>query len=434
MDKTLIRDYLASYLKRNIPRMVKREIEVSSVKGKATVIIGPRRAGKTYFMWQEISKYSRNETLYLDFEDIAFAGLRPADVLVVIRDIFTEVSGESARTIFLDEVQNVEGWESLVRSLLDREYTIFISGSSSKLLSREIATQLRGRSLSYLLLPFSFREYLAARGFANMNNNLLEDAGKTKNLLNDYLEFGGYPEVVLNSENRGKILADYRDIIFLKDFVEREKIRSIGVGKFIFSFVTQSFSSEISYRSVLKSLKAAGVHFGKNTVYDYINRLQDTMVFFFLDRYSAKARMRSGWPKKVYLADTGLAWRLPYDSGRLAENAVFLELKRRQSPGSEIYYYRDQSNHEVDFLIKDGPEISKLIQVTFASAKKEIKDEEMDNLIAASKSLHCNNLSIITWDYEAEEMIEGKRVNFMPLWKWLVGSQSISFNDGHSSC
>ncbi|MDG6931759.1 MAG: ATP-binding protein [Nitrososphaerota archaeon] len=420
MDEALIRDYIASYLKKNVPEMIKREIKIENITGKATVIIGPRRAGKTYLLWQEISKYPRSKALYLDLEDIAFAGLGPGDALRVIREIFTEVSGESAEVIFLDEIQNVEGWQGLVRSLLDRGYMLFITGSSSKLLSREIATELRGRSLPFLLLPFSFREFLLAKGYT-VDKNSLEDAGKARKLLRKYLEFGGYPEVVLNPEHRERILADYRDMIFFKDFVERQRIRSIEVGRFIFTFVTQAFSSEISYRSVLKSLKSAGVRFGKNTVYEYINRLQDTMAFFLLDRYSTKVKLRSGWPRKVYLADTGLAWRLPYDGGRLAENVVFLELKRRQKPGSEIYYYRDAENHEVDFLIKDGPAVSELIQVTLASAKREIKDSEIDNLITASKLLRCSTLSVITWDYDSVETVKaGKQIRFVPLWKWLT--------------
>ncbi len=422
MDTALVRDYIASYLKKNPPEMIKRDLSVSQVRGKATVIIGPRRAGKTYFLWQEILKYDRSETLYLDFEDIALMDLKPSEILLLIKDIFTEISSKSVKVLFLDEIQNVVGWESLVRSLLDRGYILFITGSSSKLLSKEIATQLRGRSLSYLLLPFSFKEFLTAEGVHSIDKNSLESVGKIKGFLDKYLRFGGYPEVVLNPENRDKILVDYKDLIFLKDFVEREKIKSMDVGRFIFSFITQAFSSEISYMSVLRSLKAAGIRFGKNTVYDYIGKLQDTMVFFFLDKYSTKVRQRSGWPKKVYLADAGLAWRLPYDEGRLIENVVFLELKRRgvQSPDSEIYYYRDEKGHEVDFMIKGSSKILELIQVTFGSSRQDIRNTEISNLITASKSLKCENLTVVTWDYKAEEEVDGKKIKFVPLWRWLL--------------
>ena len=411
-----------SYLRKEVPRMIERELKLENFPGKATVLVGPRRSGKTYLFWQEISKLQRNETVYLDFEDVALLGVKPKEVLYIIRELFSELSGSSARFVFLDEVQNVESWESLVRSLLDRGYKVYATGSSSKLLPGEIATQLRGRSLSYLLLPFSFREFLRARGISRFSPNSLEDLGKVKALLREYLEYGGYPEIVLNPRLREKLLSEYRDLIFFKDFAEREKIRSVQVAKFIFSYVTQSFASEISYRSVLRYLSSSGIRFGKNTVYSYFKKLEQTMVFFFLERYSPKVRVRGSWPKKVYLADTGLAYRLPQDMGRLMENAVFLELKRMQSerPLQEIFYYRDQMGHEVDFLIKEGTRLTKLIQVTYATQRSEIRDREIRSLLYASERLRCSDLEVITWDYEGEESFNGRIIKFVPLWKWLL--------------
>jgi predicted AAA+ superfamily ATPase len=425
MDKPLVRDYISSYLKKKIPEMVEREIKLENVSGKATVMVGPRRSGKTYLFWQEISKLNRNETVYLDFEDIALLGVKPEDVLYITKQLFTEVSGSTAKNVFLDEVQNVENWESLVRSLLDRGYSVYVTGSSSKLLSKEIATQLRGRSLTYLLLPFSFREFLRAKGFVKFDLNSFEDLGKLKGLLKEYLDYGGYPEIVLNPQLKEKMLSEYRDLIFFKDFAEREKVKSIDVAKFIFSYITQSFASEITFRSTLRSLSSAGIRFGKNTVYSYFKKLEETMVFFFLERYSVKVRIRAAWPKKVYLADNGLAFRIPYDMGRLMENAVFLELKRRQveRPLYEIFYYKDQMGHEVDFLTKVGTGVSELIQVTFASKRSEIKDREIKSLIYASKQLKCSNLLVLTWDYEGEESFNETIVKFVPLWKWLLNYQ-----------
>jgi predicted AAA+ superfamily ATPase len=417
----LVKDYLSSYLKRKIHPLVKRELEIRPISNKAVAIIGPRRAGKTSLMWQIISNYDRTKTIYLDFEDIALRGLSAAEVLRIITEIFTEISGSEANAIFLDEVQNLTDWQSLIRTLLDRGYVVFVTGSTSKLLSREITTQLRGRSASFLLLPFSFREFLLAKK-EDIASYSLSGIGKLKHLLLNYLEFGGYPEIVLGKSDKEKLLEEYKELIFLKDFVDREKIKSIDVARFIFSFVTQCFSSEMSARNVLKALEERKVPFGRNTVYDYVEKLQDTMIFFFLDKYSPEIRLRTSWPRKVYLVDMGLAWRLPYDRGRLIENAVFLELKRRQklSPLSEIYYYRDRNDREVDFLIKNGENVTGLIQVTYASNKHDLREGEVKNLVAASKELRCNNLLVITWDYEAEEKVNGKKIKFVPLWKWLL--------------
>ena len=402
MDIALVKDYLSNCLDAKVPALVKRDLKLRAIKGKATIIIGPRRAGKTSLMWQTISGYDRHETAYLDFEDIALKGITATDALRVVTELFTEVCGKKAKDVFLDEIQNLDDWQSFVRTLLDRGYVVYATGSSSKLLTREIATQLRGRSIAFLLLPFSFKEYVIAID-AWTDTYRLTDVGMIKNRLSQYLDSGGYPEIVLGKENKEKLLGEYRELIFFKDFVERHGIKSIEVARFIFNFVTQCFASEMSVRKVLNALKSNGVAFGRNTVYDYVEKLQDTMIFFFLSRYSTKVNVRSGWPKKVYLADNGLAWRLPYDKGRLLENAVFLELKRRQAlaPLDEIYYYRDSNNHEVDFIIRDVAVIKELLQVTYASNRNEIKREETESLQKIGKELKCKNLTVITWDYDA---------------------------------
>ncbi len=373
-------------------------------------------------MLQEIAKYDKNESVYLDFEDIALKGISATDSLKVITEIFVEVSGSEAKSVFLDEIQNVTDWQSLVRTLLDRGYIVYVTGSYSKLLTKEVATQLRGRGVAYLLLPFSFYKVLVSTNKSELNPDNLSDVGKLKNILNKYLESGGFPEIILGKENKDKLLVEYRELIFFKDFVERQNAKSIEVARYIFNFVTQCFASEMSVRKVLNSLKSNGIHFGRNTIYDYVEKLQDTMVFFFLDRYSTKISLRSGWPKKVYLADNGLAWRLPYDKGRLMENAVFLQLKRKCGATSmlKLYYYRDTADREVDFVVKNGINVKELLQVTCASEEKDIKDAEVGSLLKVGKELKCQKLTIITWDYEKIQNISGQNINFIPLWKWLL--------------
>ena len=422
MDALLVKDYISEYLRRETPVLVPREIKLKLRKGKALSIIGPRRAGKTSFMWEVIPTYNRNETIYMDFEDIALRGLSATEVLRVVTEIFTEVSGKNAKNVFLDEIQNIDGWQSLVRTLLDREYVVFVTGSTSKLLAKEIATQLRGRSVSVLLLPFSFTEFIRAKKSKNVENYNFNDVGKVKNMLTEYLNFGGYPEVVFEQREKGRLIQEYKELIFFKDFVERHEVKSIEVARFIFSFVTQCFANEMSVRNVVNALRSNGISFGSNTVYDYVDKLQDTMIFFFLDRFSAKVKLRTGWPKKVYLADNGLAWKLSEDRGRLMENAVFLELKRRQalSPTSELYYYNNGSGGEVDFVVRSESRIEELIQVTYASGKNDVKERELKSLIKASDELQCKKLTIITWDYAEAIALKGKNILCKPMWQWLT--------------
>lgn len=422
MQVQLIRDYLAQNINKLLPVSIARDFEPRALPGKAVTIIGPRRAGKTTLMWQIISRLDRRETVLLDFEDLAFDNVDGPDCLKILTELFTEVSGKVVKNIFLDEIQKVNNWQSLVRTLLDRGYVVFASGSSSQLLSREIATQLRGRSVSYLLLPFSFREYLRAVGAGDLDRNLFADVGMIKNYLQSYMEAGGYPEPTLMTELKDKLLSEYKDLIFFKDFVERHNVNSIEVARFLFNYITQCYASEITVRKIIQEMGSHGIRYGSNTVYDYFDKLQDTMIFFFVDRYSSKVSSRSGWPKKVYLADNGLAWRLPLDMGRLMENLVFQQLKRRQTSeaAEEIYYYRDNENIEVDFVIKRDSAVSELIQVTYQSNLDNIKNREVDSLLEVGKLLHCKNLTVLTWDVSDVKQFGGQSVKYQRLWEWLL--------------
>ncbi|MBO3802076.1 MAG: ATP-binding protein, partial [Candidatus Brockarchaeota archaeon] len=421
MELRYIRDYLISFQRRLFPRIIERELKVKLVKGKAVVIIGPRRSGKTYYFFHIISRLNRNETVYLDFEEPFLKGLKPLDVLKILLEIFPEVSGTASKNVFLDEVQNAESWETLVRSLLNRNLNVFITGSSSRLLSREIATELRGRSVSYLLLPFSFREYLVAKNI-NIEPGLLEDFGRVKRELRNYLEEGGFPEIVLEEEKE-RILREYMDMVFFKDFVERHKVRSMTLARLLFNHIMQNFSREMSVRSLERKLASEGTGFNIGTLYRYVENLEDTVFIFFLRKFSLKAHERETWPRKVYLADTGLTrvFRISLDYGRLMENIVFLHLLRKlnKNPLLNFYYWKDNQQNEVDFMIKEGLKIKQLIQVTYASGRDEIERRETRALAKAAEQLKCKDLLMITWDLEDELKVNNKTIKCTPLWKWL---------------
>lgn len=422
METKLIKDYIADFQNKKFPKIIKRELKISKIKNKAISLIGPRRSGKTYYFLSIIKKLEREKTLYLDFEESFLKELNALEVLEIILDIFPEVTGNSASYIFLDEIQNIKNWESLVRTLLNKDLEVFITGSSSKLLSKEISTQLRGRTLSYLLLPFSFREFLKARKI-QYNLNLLADRGKIKRLLGEYLEGGGFPEVVLYEE-REKILKEYVDMTFFKDFVERHEIKSTKLARYIFNHLMQNFSKEFSIRAIERKLRSEKLKFNITTLYKYVENLEDTVFVFFLRKFSLKAHERESWPRKIYLCDTGLTkvYRFSPEIGKLSENAVFLELLRKtnENPLLELYYWKDYQQREVDFVLKQGERVHQLIQVCYDIDDFNTKERELKSLVKASKQLNCNNLLVITWDYEAKEEFKGKTITFKPLWKWLL--------------
>ena len=394
---------------------VKRDLKIPKIN-KIISIIGPRRAGKTWYFYFLFQK--EENPMYVNFEDIAFKYLEPKEFFEILK-IFSEIKYEP-KTLFFDEVQNLKNWSTLVRSLYDRGFKIFVTGSSSKLLPKEISTELRGRTLSYLLLPFSFSEFLGTKNF-KPEADIFEKRGTLLKLLHAYLKEGGFPEVVF-SENKEKILREYFNEIFYKDFVERHRIKSLEFGRFLFEFCFQNFSKEISFRKIKN-------FFGKNisdtTLYEYIEKLQDTLSVFFLEKYEKSVYLRKSWPKKIYVCDLGLSNILGFeeDIGKRMENAVFLELLRRtnKKPLMEIFYWKDYQKREVDFVIKEGLKIKQLIQVSYASDRNEINEREIKALLKASELLNCKNLLFITWDYENLEKIGRKKIKFLPLWKWLLG-------------
>jgi len=428
-EKDFVIEYLENTEKRIEREVVfERELKISPVKNKCVSIIGPRRAGKTSLLML-FFRSKVNESVYMDLEHSAFKDIAHRDVFEII-SLAKAYFGKEIKYVLLDEIQAVEEWERLVRSLLDVGYEVIISGSSSKLLSKEIATQLRGRSLSYLLLPLSFREFLRFNNVEFGGLISISKRAEILKLLKDYLEWGGYPETIINRERREKILREYYDTILYRDFVERFKVRSFSVAEFVFEFCIQNFSSEISISKIVNFVNSKLRKNVKDVVYDYTDKLSDTLSIFFLERCEKSIYQRKSWPRKIYICDLGLAsvLRFERDFGRRMENTVFLDLLRRtnKNPSMRIYYWKNKSGYEVDFVVKEGLKIKQLIQVTYANSFDEIDPREWRALLKAYELFKEDKpeLIIITWDYEDEKELKwfGKKgkVKFIPLWKWLL--------------
>jgi predicted AAA+ superfamily ATPase len=418
MERGNITDYFREY-EAFSPTILKRDLKVPLDSDSIITIMGPRRAGKTYYMFQLMR--TLKDAVYLSFEDFRLSSVKYTELGDVIK-LYTEIYGVTPKVLFLDEIQEMDNWELAVRTFHNlKSYRIFITGSSSKMLSKEIATQLRGRTLSYLLLSFSFSEYLRA-----LNVELKSNPGKAKTTeimhnLRQYLEFGGFPKVVYEQDKIG-ILREYSDLILLKDFIERHSIRNTSLARYLHETILQNFSREISINSLYENAVGSGLKVTKRTVYDYIDGLNDTVFFFFVERYSKKAHLRASWPKKVYLADTGLTkvTKFSEDWGRLMENAVFLQLMRRRNTNKlmDVYYWRDQKG-EVDFLVREADRVTELVQVAYELNNTNI-ERETGAIMRASDALKCNSMKIITWDREETIKAGGKSISLVPLWKWLA--------------
>ena len=319
------------------------------------------------------------------------------------------------KCIVLDEPQNIEKWE-LFANRLRRTKRVIVTGSNSKLLSGELATALTGRFVSFTIFPFSFKELLKFYG-VGIENITTSVRGEVFKYLKEYLELGGFPERFRLGE---RIINEIYFSILTKDVLRRGKVKKEVELKKISNFLIGNFSKEFSFRSVKEFTGVKHL----STVSKWVDLLEQAYLLFVVERFSFKLKKPVFAPKKVYCVDNGLAnsvsFRVAENFGRLMENTVFLELLRKRVYGLEIYYYKDALQHEVDFVVKEGLRIKQLIQVTYASGRDEIEKREIKSLLKASKELGCKNLLVITWDFEGDESLEGRKIKFVPLWKWLV--------------
>ncbi len=420
----------------NLPDVVNRDLELKLPKAmKAITIIGPRRAGKTYFLYNIMKRFNdveRERMLYINLEDDRLLPLELSDLDILLNSYYEIYPDNRKRMVylFLDEVQNVDGWEIFVRRVLDgRNIRPFITGSSSKIMTREIATSMRGRSLSHLILPFSFSEFLRAR-CVEVDEYL--SSAKRSIVMRDlriFLELGGFPEVVLEDDDdlKIRILKDYVEVMLIRDIVERHSVRNIKVLRMLFHAILSSYAKQFSAHKFHNSLKSQGIKVSKNTIYEYIQYLEDTFSIFSIRRFSHSLREKEQSLPKIYVIDNGYAAKIGSSSslniGRLMENAVAIEWFRRmsQNPLLEVYYWRDNRRKEVDFVIKEGLVIRELVQVCYDLEEYDTRVREITALEKAGEELGCKDLKIITWDRDDSEIINGKQISFIPLWKWLLG-------------
>jgi len=391
------------------------------------VITGARRSGKSFIMRQTAKTLIKggireNNILIVNFEDPRFVELN-TKILQQVYDVYLEfLNPQEKPFLFLDEIQEVEDWEKWVRTIHELDKAkIIISGSNAKLLSRELSTLLTGRHLDLVIFPLSFKEFLRFRN-VNLSKRfeIVNKEIEIKRLLREYIEFGSFPEVVLGGEKK-QILLNYFEDILNKDIVRRFKIRKSKELVSLAKFYLGNISSLMTFSSLERTLNISA-----DTVEKFSRYLEDTFILFFLKRFSYKFREQEKSPRKVYAIDVGLAntigFRFSQNMGRLAENLVFLELKRKEMLGSnlEIYYWKDVNHREVDFLIKENLKVKQLIQVCWQISRPETKNREIRALLKAMKEFNLEEGLIITDDYEAEENIKGKKINYIPLWKWYL--------------
>jgi hypothetical protein len=381
-------------------------------------LIGVRRGGKTTLLKMLVSRLLKRadpkNVLFVKCDDdrVEMKGMID-DAITTYRKLFNP-SGKIF--LFLDEVQEIPGWGKTIKRIydLDSSIKIFLAGSSSAVLKAELSTVLAGRVAYFTVYPFSFREFMNAKGARLEKANLLAKKNEVLHYMKEYMEFGGFPEVVLEKSSRIKseLLGYYYDSILFRDIARRYHIRNMASFERLVVFLLTNMSNPVNFNRTAKSLGLS-----VDSVTEYVRCLQETFLAFAVPvlSYSVKAQQMN--PKKIYCVDTGLrnftGFRFSEDAGRLAENMVFTELRRR---GGEIYYWKNGG--EVDFVVKKQNRVSEIIQVCWDVKNKETV--EVSSLVKAAGHFKLKSGMILTEDFEGVKKIDDIEITFKPIWKWLL--------------
>jgi uncharacterized protein len=420
--KEMFKYIIKEFHEARLPELYERKLTIPETQ-KVISLIGLRRAGKTFYFYQLINNLiegsiNPSQILYINFEDDRILPLNVKELNTILEayyELYPENIDETLY-LFFDEIQNIDNWELFIRRVHDRKNArIFITGSSSKLLSKEIATSLRGRTLSYYLFPLSFEEFLRFRQVTlNKDFEYTDARFRVKKLFSEYLYGGGFPEVVLEAEElRQDILRNYFEMFIYRDLVERFSIRNTSLLKSLVKFLITNIGTTFSVNSFYRTIKK-DMPVGKDTLMEYLSYLEDINLVYLVPIFSYSLKKQQVNPRKVYCIDNGLrnavSFMFSKDEGRLAENLVFLELKRRNK---EPYYWKNKG--EVDFVIKDRDSSLTAINVSYTD---EIDERETKALLefADEFSPKVKELILLTKDLEKTE----GRIKIIPLWKWLI--------------
>lgn len=410
-----IRQKIVDAIAAPLPVLTRRDVWLPCVKNKATAVIGMRRAGKTSLLWQIMADRHQSGTpreglLYFSFEDERLAGLQVTDLDMLVEEyyrLYPEWRTRKRATFFLDELQVVPGWEQFIRRLLDSEQVdIFISGSSARMLSREVATSMRGRAMEAVVQPFSFRECLRHAGLEPQKTpQHLSKAQRSlldKHLLN-YLEQGGFPEAQgLDTRNRTALLNSYVDVVLLRDVIERHAVTQPVVLRWMVRQLLGNAAGSFSINKFHADLKSQGIPVGKDTLHTYLGYLEDCFLLQSVAIATDSERRRRVNPRKTYPIDTGLIPLFDKSGktnlGHALETAVFLELQRR---GAEVSYLRTPNGFEVDFYVRCSEGQHYLLQVCVTIDNPTTLEREIRALQDAAINYPGARLLLITLDQPA---------------------------------
>lgn len=422
--KQVLEDLLKQWWSNPLPKILPRDIDILSFFDprvrKIITATGFRRVGKTFTLLGFAQKYGKEKCVYINFEDERIP--KKTESLSQLVDVLTELKGSEPFVLLMDEIQEIPNWSMWARRINEiTRYRLILSGSSSKLSSAEIPTELRGQTITLAIFPLNFDEFLRFKNVdqANLPHALL------LNHLREYLYYGGLPEIVLSEEGlRPLILSEYFSTFVDRDIVERYKLRKRETFTDLLRLLPNSQS--YTYSKLANSLKSMGYIVGKTTVIRYMRWLEQSYFLSKVEMFSANVKTRMQTVKKSYLIDNyftaQFSSRVSANTGHLMEQTVFhaLSVRSVRDPRFEIFYWKDYLGNEVDFVVLNNKAVRELIQVTYADTLADIPKRETKALIKAAKTLNLSSGTLVTWDVEERQVKDGITISFIPLWKWLL--------------
>lgn len=379
--------------------------------------VGIRRTGKSYMMYQQIHDLmndgiSSSQIVYVNFEDERLLEIS-VDDLNTILELGIEFSGSKGKPyLFLDEIQNVDGWEKFVRRVADMKYRINITGSNSKMLSKEIASTLGGRFMIVNVFPYSFKEYLSA----NHIENIMDDQIGTKKRADivsqyeQYVTYGAFPELV-DIKNKRPFLNNIYQTVYLQDIITRNKITNDFAVRLILKKIAESVTKALSFNRLTNIVKSAGISIGKQTVINYVGHMLDSYLIFSLQNYASKKTS-----PKYYFMDTGLLGLMLLDCKTAQlENLVAVELIRRYG-FENVYFF--ENNIEVDFYV---PSENLAIQVSMQVLEDvDTLERETKAFVKLNQFIPDTKCLLVTNSEETKLNCDGIKIDVVPAWKWLL--------------
>lgn len=411
--------------------VIERDVQLPIDRKKIITIPGVRRCGKSTLMEIAInnlvqSGVARERILWLGFDDERLRNMTSEELDEVVTsymEMFPDIAIRETY-MFFDEIQLIKDWEYFVLRLY-KTYckNIYVCGSNATMLSRELSSALRGYPLEYETYPLSFNEYCRFKEIST-NSYLEQDRARLRIAFEAYNQESAFPEIVLtpSKSEQLKLLHGYFDTMLLKDLAEHYKISNISVVRYFVKRIMANLTKPTSINAIYKDIKSQGLKVGKDDLYLWANYICDIFMFVRISKYDRSLVKEQKSLDKYYCIDNGLrgAVLMPQsdDNGKKLENTVFMQLNRMKLPSDKIYYY--QGNSECDFVLQRGDRVVQLIQVTWDMANENTRERELTGIIEASLATGCNNLLIVTKEEETTITREGKQINVMPAWKWLL--------------